>query len=143
MISKIGETGIQGASLGAYSEIFPNAEIYGADFERNTLFQEKNIRIYWADQMDYESLENLYTSTGSKTFDLIINNGLHLPIANISILVWELSKIKPRGWVVTEDISINSLKIWKITGSLMTKTKYTNYLKQVSEKGFSSKKVVN
>ena len=136
MISNIGETGIQGASLRAYSEIFPNAEIYGADFDRNTLFQEKNIKTYWADQMDYESLESLYKSTGSKKFDLIIDDGLHSPIANINTLVWGLNKITPGGWIVIEDISIRSLKIWKIIDALMSKSNYISSLKQVNEKGF-------
>jgi hypothetical protein len=136
MVSNIGAAGIQGASLRAYAEKFPNSEIFGADFDRNTLFQEKNIETFWANQMEIESLESLYKSTGSKPFDLIIDDGLHSPIANINTLIWGLKKIKPSGWIVIEDISIRSVPIWKLIDSLMIKTNYISTLKQVNEKGF-------
>ena len=41
IVSTMGKKGHPGASLRAFRDFCPNAEIYGADFDSRILFQEK------------------------------------------------------------------------------------------------------
>jgi hypothetical protein len=53
------------------------------------------------------------------SFDLVIDNGLHTPNANLNTLAFALPRIRPGGWVVIEDIPERALDIWRIVSSLL------------------------
>ena len=50
--------------------------------DRRILFHEDRISTFWVDQTDPNSLDALAAQLGDIKFDLIIDDGLHLPHAN-------------------------------------------------------------
>lgn len=103
IVSNMTRLGKPGSSLRAFRDFFPKAFINGADIDENILFSEDRIKTFKVDQTNIKSLENLKKSIGSE-FDLIIDDGLHSPDANINTLVLGLQLIKINGWIIIEDI---------------------------------------
>ena len=60
MPSTMGVTGIPGASLRAWREIFPAATVVGADVDKRILFQDDGIETYYVDQTDSETVAALF-----------------------------------------------------------------------------------
>jgi tetratricopeptide (TPR) repeat protein len=116
--SNMGENGRPGASLRAFRDYFANANIYGADIDRQILFEENRIKTFYVDQTDRQSLEALGNATDS-AFDLIIDDGLHAPDANLAVLNFGIGKLKPGGWLVIEDIKSDSIPVWQIVAALL------------------------
>ncbi len=114
-----GAHGRSGASLRAFRDFMPNAEIIGADIDRATLFQEERIQTHFVDQTDTSSLAALARLLAGRPFDLIIDDGLHWPSANIATLTIALKLLKPDGHVVIEDIPESSLPIWHTISALL------------------------
>ncbi len=53
-----------GGSLRAFRDYLPNSQIYGADYDREVLFEEPRIRTTFVDQMHYASFLDLNASFG-------------------------------------------------------------------------------
>jgi hypothetical protein len=117
----MGTAGVPGASLRAFREYLPNATIIGADVDRRILFQEDRIQTYFVDQTDLASLESL-AMTVPDSIDLIIDDGLHSPNANLAVLAFGLKKLKNRGWLVIEDIAERAAPLWEVVGALLPDT---------------------
>jgi hypothetical protein len=111
--SNMGKLGKPGASLRAFRDFCVNAEIYGADIDKRILFSEERITTFYIDQTDSKTFQHLKNEL-PKSFDLVIDDGLHSPNANIATLDFGLQIIKKNGWVVVEDIGVESLSIWKV-----------------------------
>lgn len=111
--STMGVEGKPGASLRAFAEWAPGAQVYGADIDRKTLFHEERIKTYYADQTDPGSLYKLADKL-PKDFDLVIDDGLHTPWANFNTVRFGLSLLKPDGVLVVEDILDRYLSLWRI-----------------------------
>lgn len=126
VISNMGTSGVPGASLRAFREFLPSANIYGADIDRRILFQEERIKTFFVDQTDLASFETLAGVT-PEAFDLIIDDGLHAPNANIATMVFALKKIRVGGWFVVEDIPEASIPIWRLVASILP-SRYTTFL---------------
>ncbi len=126
LISNMGQNGIPGASLRAFKYYFRSALVYGADIDKNILFQEKRIKTYHVDQTKLKSLDGLFFKIG-KNFDLIVDDGLHAIHANLNIIITGLKNLKKNGWLVIEDIPTITLPIWKIVYSTLSK-QYKTYL---------------
>ena len=118
VISNMTSAGSPGASLRAFRDFCENAEIYGADVDRRVLFEEERIRTFWVDQLDNASIRKL-RKTIPDDFDLVIDDGLHSPDANISTLILGLHAIKPGGWIVIEDIKPEAEPLWRVVGALL------------------------
>lgn len=118
VVSNMGRHGSPGASLRAFRDFLPNAAIFGADIDRRILFQEERIRTYYVDQTDLESFAELDRET-DREFDLIIDDGLHAPNANIAVLLFGLKKLKKGGWLVVEDIAPAAIAVWKVVYALL------------------------
>ena len=101
--SSMGTTGRPGASLRAWREWGPRFEVFGADVDKNILFQDDRIRTFWVDQTDPKSFAEL-EALGHGSFDLIIDDGLHRPDANLNTLAFAQKMLKPDGIFVVEDI---------------------------------------
>ena len=130
LISTMGPTGRPGASLYAWAEYLPHAQIYGADIDTEILFQDpsKNIRTAFVDQLEPATLENLPTLLGQDKFDLIIDDGLHSFAANMNTLLFALKFLKPNGWLVIEDIHNDRVNSWRLVQSLFKNSPYKTYL---------------
>ena len=118
LISNMGKRGRPGGSLRAFRDFLPTARIYGADIDRQILFEEDRITTFFVDQTDPASLTALASLIGDQ-FDLIIDDGLHSPNANLAILDFGLRKLKIGGWLVVEDIRSEALPIWQLTAAIM------------------------
>jgi SAM-dependent methyltransferase len=118
IISHMSRSGRPGASLRAVRDLLPEATIYGADVDKRILFQEDRIQTFYVDQTDLDTLEVLSSKVGTD-FDLIIDDGLHSPNANIAVLTYALGKLKPGGWFVVEDIPYKALPIWQVVSALL------------------------
>ena len=117
--SNMGEYGKPGASLRAFRDFCQNAEIYGADIDKRILFSEERIKTFFVDQTDAETFRQLKKEL-PESFDLVIDDGLHSPNANIATLDFGLQVIKINGWVIIEDIRVESLSIWKVIYHLIS-----------------------
>jgi len=71
------------------------------------------------DRTDPTSLTAL-ASVIDDHFDLIIDDGLHPPNANLAVLNFGLRKLKVGGWLVVEDIRSEAMPIWYLTASIMS-----------------------
>jgi len=67
----------KGASLYMWRDFFPNAQIYGADINSNTLFKDERIETFLCDERKPIHLKKLIERTGSD-IDLFIDDGSHL-----------------------------------------------------------------
>lgn len=120
VVSNMGPTGKPGASLRAFQEHCINASLFGADVDRRILFEEARIKTFFVDQTRYETFEALRSNIGFCDFDLIIDDGLHSPHANLITLQFSLSALKRGGWLVIEDIGPDSLTIWQVIGTFLS-----------------------
>lgn len=119
--SNMGKDGSPGASLRAWRDYFPNAAVVGADIDKRVLFSEANIVTYELDQTSAESWKLLKARLGNQMFDLIIDDGLHAPFANLTTLIEASSLIKEKGIIVIEDVPDRSLDIWKVVPLILGK----------------------
>jgi SAM-dependent methyltransferase len=101
-VSNVLEIGIQyGPSIKLWRDFFPNAQIYGADIEKLVDFSnEERIITYYG---------NAYTKTFVNSledgkFDIVIDDGPHTYESMVFFLQNYLSKVKPGGYLVVEDI---------------------------------------
>ena len=103
--SNMGKDGIPGASLYGWELFFPNAQVFGADIDKNILFQNDRIKTFYCDQCDPSSIENLYNKIGSCMFDIIIEDGLHTAEASLTFLENSLHKLRKGGIYIAEDLT--------------------------------------
>jgi hypothetical protein len=126
VVSNMGAHGRPGASHRAFRDYLPNAHIYGGDVDARVLFQEDRITTLHVDQTVEASLEQFFDAIPDN-LDLIIDDGLHSPFANLLTLRCSLPKIKEGGWVVVEDVQANSLPVWQTVAAFLPDT-YNSHL---------------
>lgn len=106
--SNMGPGGRPGASLYAWSDFFKDAEIYGADIDKECLFEhaKRRIRCYYCDQTDKKTIEELWSheDLSGIQFDILIEDGLHEPFANKIFFEESYHKVKVGGVYIIEDI---------------------------------------
>ncbi|WP_208107369.1 glycosyltransferase [Halomonas ventosae] len=116
--SNMGAKGRPGASLRAFRDCFTQGQIFGADVDKRILFEEERIKTHFIDQTNPAT----FTALGDwlpTDLDLLIDDGLHAPGANLNTLLFGLDRIKPGGWIVIEDILPPMLPIWKLVAQLL------------------------
>lgn len=118
VVSNMGAAGNPGASLRAFRDFLGDAHIYGCDIDRGILFDEERISTFFVDQTNPASFDALALELPVE-LDLVIDDGLHSPRANIETLCFGLSRLRVGGWVVVEDIVADALPIWQVIGALM------------------------
>lgn len=102
--SSMGVNGVPGASLRAWKKWFPQADIIGADIDRDILFQEDRISTFHVDQTNTASIEAMWALIKDPV-DIIIDDGLHAFYANDTFLRASKHMLKPGGLYIVEDIS--------------------------------------
>jgi hypothetical protein len=105
IVSSMGVDGKPGASLRVWKDYFPNATIYGADIDKDVLFEEPRIKTYYVDQLDPESISNMWQEIGVRDFDFIVDDGLHTFEAGSTLFSNSISMLAEDGVYVIEDIS--------------------------------------
>lgn len=131
VVSNMGVNGKPGASLRAFRDFLPNATVYGADFDKRILFKENRIETYFVDQTDLSTFDILGKNVGGD-FDLIIDDALHAPNANLAVLLFAMDRLKPNGWLIIEDIRIEAVPLWQVVAKLLP-SQWKTYI--VSAKG--------
>ena len=100
----MGLQGHPGASLRAFRDWAPLAEVIGADIDVKTLFSEERIRTCLINQLERGSFKHL-KKLMHEGADLIVIDGLHTPRADINSLLELLPNLNSGGVLVVEDIS--------------------------------------
>jgi hypothetical protein len=111
--SNMGADGRPGASLYGWAEFFPNAAVFGADIDRDILFNTERISTFYCDQTKPEEIKEMWNNPAlEEPFDIIIEDGLHTFEANVCFFENSIHKIKS-GYYVIEDILTSDLEKFK------------------------------
>lgn len=102
--SSMGIEGIPGASLRGWRDWFKQADVYGADIDKDILIQEDRIKTYYVDQTSTESIKEMWSKIDVDYFDFIIDDGLHELDANYTFASNSYHKLKSGGYYIIEDI---------------------------------------
>jgi hypothetical protein len=112
--SNMGYSGNPGASLRAFRDFEETVNCLGLDIDQRVLFEEERISTAVVDQMRLDSWKEVPTKQLGGHFDLIIDDGLHSPTANLNTILATKDLIKEDGFIVVEDIAERSLDVWRI-----------------------------
>ena len=112
IVSTMGRFASPGASLRAFRDFLPGSAVFGADIDREILFQEDRIATMWVDQTRAESVRALEAQLPDDVH-LIIDDGLHSPDANVQVLLLGLRIMPVNGWLVVEDIIPAAQSFWR------------------------------
>lgn len=110
LASNMTETGMPGASLRVWKDYFKNAEIYGGDIDKEILFDEERIKTFYVDQLNTESINSMWKNINLDNFDIIIDDGLHTPEANLNFFFNSFNKLKNNGIYIIEDVKNKHLE---------------------------------
>lgn len=108
--SNMGETGKPGASLRAWKQFFPTAQIYGADIDRKILFEEDRIKTFYCDQTNPTDIAAMWNSEDlkDKQFRVILEDGLHT-LESLKVFFEEsVHKLEPGGVFLSEDLGMGN-----------------------------------
>jgi hypothetical protein len=114
-----------GASLFMWEEYFPNAEIYALDIVPETLINVGRIHSYLCNQGSLSSLKKASTILGGD-FDLIIDDGSHVPKHQIQTLYEFFPLLNITGMYIIEDV-------WQVP-EILNQIPYRFELKEFSSK---------
>ena len=103
IVSHMKSNNKSGASLRAWSTIFPNANIYAADIDKTILFNDDRIKTYYCDERNINSIKSLWDSIPVK-FDIIIDDAIHEFNDNIRFFENSIHKLNGGGYYIIEDI---------------------------------------
>ncbi len=113
MLSSMGPFGKPGASLRVWRDFFPNSMVYGADIDKDILFEENRIKSFYVDQLNPASIVNLWDRIGVRDFDLMVDDGLHTFEAGSTLFLHSIDRLAVDGLYVIEDVSLSDLLIYK------------------------------
>jgi hypothetical protein len=103
--SNMGADGVPGASLRAWRDFFPNAQVYGGDVDRGCLFQEDRIKTGFIDQLDARAINEFFEENAKGIlFDIMVDDGLHTFEANKRLFENAVKYLADKGTYVIEDI---------------------------------------
>ena len=125
ILSNMGPEARPGASLRAFSSLFPGAEIIGADIDKEILFNDQSITTYYLDQLNEDSFSHLRNALSNRMIDVFIDDGLHCLEANLNSVVFAANLVRPGGWILIEDITVDALPAWKLIGAAIA-TNFTS-----------------
>lgn len=127
-VKRIFELGIfGGASLRAWRDYFPNAQVMGADIDPGLLFQEERIETWQCDETDPLAVEAMWeacdmanpheiapTSTPPYCeLDILIDDALHAYADNRRFFDWSYPQVRPGGLYIIEDLRADELDLFR------------------------------
>lgn len=113
LLSSMGIHGKPGASLRVWRDYFPNAIIYGADIDKDVLFEEERIKTFYMDQLNPKSIKEYWEMVGEDNFDFMLDDGLHTFEAGSSLFNNSIGKLSKLGTYVIEDVLFEDLCRYK------------------------------
>lgn len=128
LVSTMGANGKPGASLRAFSKYLPDtAAIFGADIDKDILFQseQERIRTTFVDGYNYSSYEKMYVTFGSQPFDFIIDDAAHALATDLNTLLFALLHVNIPGYIVIEDVDPGQFPTFRVIDYLL-KTRVSN-----------------
>ena len=103
--SNMRHDGVPGASLYGWKEFFPSAQIFGADIDKDILFQEDRIQTFYCDQTNPDTIKEMWEKPSlQEPFDIIIEDGLHTFAANVCFFENSIHKLNSNGYYIIEDV---------------------------------------
>ena len=128
LASSMGLFGRPGASLRGWRDLFPNAVVFGADVDRDILFEEDRIRTFYCNQLDSTAIRELWSQPAlQEPMDILIDDGLHSFEGNMSFLNGSLDHIRPGGIYVVEDIIHGALEEWRAYLTETHSNRFSNF----------------
>lgn len=114
--SNMGVNGKPGASLRGWKQFFPNGKIYGADIDRDILFQEDRIHTFFCDQNDPVVTSEMWGNSElvDDGMDIIVDDAYHDFTYNVNFFQNSIYKLNLGGIYIIEDIMHNTLDLWKV-----------------------------
>jgi len=111
----MGKDGKPGASLRAWRDYFPLANIYAADIDNTIQFEETRIKTYCCDQKSPESVQKLWSENIElwDGFDIIIDDALHEYGANKTFFENSIHKLNVNGVFIIEDVGSYYILVYK------------------------------
>lgn len=89
-----------GGSLRAWRDYFKNAQVYGVDVAEDCRLEEDRIKTFIFSSLDKEKCdENLF----NLVFDIIIDDGLHTGVAQLTTMKNLFHLVKENGFYIIED----------------------------------------
>ena len=126
--SNMGRYASPGASLRAFRDFKKGTTVFGADIDSKILNSDLDIICYHLDQTSDKSWLSLTEKISPKSLDLLIDDGLHSPMANLRTLIYGPKLLKSNGCIVIEDIAENAIPLWNLVAHLSReKWKFTLY----------------
>lgn len=102
-----------GASLRAWNDFFPSANIYGLDINKTDFFEYDRVSCMWTDQSSAlelkKTLDKITTLEGGKQVDVILDDGSHIVEHQLLSIKTLKSYLKPGGLYIIEDIKNKDL----------------------------------
>ena len=103
--SNMGPDGVPGASLYGWKDFFPLAHIFGADIDKDVLFQTDRIQTFYCDQTNPDTIKEMWEDPAlQEPFDIIIEDGLHTFSANVCFFENSIHKLASNGYYIIEDV---------------------------------------
>lgn len=114
-----------GASLRAFRDFFPNANVYGGDIQMDCMFNEDRIKTFL---FDSTNLDECNDALGDLKFDIIIDDGLHLADAQMTTFKNLWNRLNDGGYYFIEDVAQHNPlhSQWKFVFSEIECEKWTN-----------------
>ena len=109
-ISNMSLGGKPGASLRVWRDYFKNSLIYGADIDKDILFEEDRIKTFYVDQLNEHSIKEMWSNINKSNFDIIFDDGLHSFEGAITLFLNSFDKLRKNGIYIIEDVNFKYLK---------------------------------
>lgn len=111
--SSMGISGKPGASLRVWRDFFPNAMIYGADIDKDVLFEEDRIKTFYIDQLNPDAIKSFWQIVDTNDFDFMVDDGLHTFEAGSTLFLHSIDRLAQNGIYVIEDVGPADLLRYK------------------------------
>jgi hypothetical protein len=113
LTSSMTASGKPGASLRVWRDYFPNAKVFGADIDKDIMFEEERIQTFCADQTSPEDILRMWSELGEVEIDFFVDDGLHTFDAGICLFEHSIDHLAENGIYTIEDVSLDSLMKFK------------------------------
>jgi SAM-dependent methyltransferase len=113
-VKNVLEVGIHlGASLRAWKELFPHANIIGLENNIQRFFTEERITSMYVDQSIMKTFDDFKSVMRGTEFDFIVDDGCHYLQETKDTFKQLLPLLKTGGWFVVEDIREEFEEEWR------------------------------